>query len=101
MFDYFEPAQLRACPSCGAPLEWQGKDGPRALFVWREGSAAPVDQVADEDCKLEPDQRDRFRLPSAFEIYAVCAIDGAFTARGTSIDGVWRSTELVAERGRR
>jgi hypothetical protein len=47
MFDYYEPVPVLTCPKCGAELrEWQGKDGPCALFVWRQHEPNPVGQRA-------------------------------------------------------
>ena len=52
MFDYYEPDPALACPVCRAPLAgWQGKDGPCALLVWRQGVASPVDQAVPEESK--------------------------------------------------
>ncbi len=71
MFDWYEPAQ-QACPVCDRPIaEWQGKDGPNLLFVWRQGTPHPVDQRVD-DVRLPPAETAPFRLPSTFTIYAYC-----------------------------
>jgi hypothetical protein len=48
MFDWYKPTGEIECPVCGVVLiEWQGKDGPNALFVWSEGEGSPVDQPID------------------------------------------------------
>jgi hypothetical protein len=96
MFDHYRPKPEIACPVCGASgLEWQGKDGPCALFVWEQGEAAPVDQIASDDCKLPPDRRATWRLPARFEIYAQCQCPTFLAAVGVAAGGVWTRTELL------
>jgi len=97
MFDAYEPDPPLACPVCGRTLAgWQGKDGPNALFVWRQGRPEPVDQRASEDCRLAPEARARFRLPERFEIETVCC-GGRFpvTATCRAPQGSWSETTLV------
>jgi hypothetical protein len=49
MFAWYKPEGEMKCPVCDvALLEWQGKDGPSALFVWRENVAFPVAQEAGD-----------------------------------------------------
>jgi hypothetical protein len=76
MFDTYFPRPPLSCPRCGAQLDdFQGKDGPRALFVWLQGVAAPSDQATDDDCKLPVEQREAFRLPAqrSFSVAALFA----------------------------
>ena len=96
MFDYYRPGPELRCPVCLRPLrEWQGKDGPNALFVWVEGTAWPVDQMV-EDVRLTPEQRRGFALPSQFIIYSYdCPEHQPVEARGSVVDGVWSGTVLV------
>ena len=55
MFDWYEPSGALSCPVCSAELsEWQGKDGPCALFVWQQGFAVPVDQNVVENARCQP-----------------------------------------------
>ena len=47
MFDTYKPAKGHKCPVCDEELlEWQGKDGPCALFVWSEGVPGAFHQEA-------------------------------------------------------
>ena len=97
MFDHYRPKPEIACPVCGASqLEWQGKDGPCALFVWEQGQIAPVDQMASDDCKLPPEKREAWRLPARFEIYARCRCPTFLAAVGVTERGVWTRTELLS-----
>ena len=49
MFDWYVPDPPLKCPVCGTLLErWQGKDGPCALLVWKQGEAVPVAMRADD-----------------------------------------------------
>jgi hypothetical protein len=91
MFDTYFPRPALSCPRCGAPVEdFQGKDGPRGLFVWLQGMAAPSDQVADDDCKLPVEQREAFRLPDRFVIYTHCSVCKLrVEATGFCDQGVW------------
>ena len=95
MFDEYEPVPTLACPVCAAPLVgWQGKDGERRLFVWREGHAQPVAQRGDEEW-LDADLG-AFRLPARFGIYAFCICGHAIDAEGeTDAEGTWARTRLV------
>ncbi len=103
MFDWYEPQPALSCPECGAPLvQWQGKEGPRGSFVWRQGVTAPVDQRADEGVRLPEDRRRTFRLPGTFCFYSYdCAEHRPIDARGTCVEGTWHRTELLPLRGRR
>jgi hypothetical protein len=99
MFDHYQPKPDISCPICGAAkLEWQGKDGPSALFVWEQGRPTPVDQRVDGDCKGLPEATMKARLPIRFEISAECRCPTPLMAVGTASDGVWTQTELLNPR---
>jgi hypothetical protein len=73
MFDWYQPSASFNCPTCCRPLsDWQGKDGPNALLVWREGAAAPVDQRVDDDARGRASIIAALRLPSEFVIHTSC-----------------------------
>ncbi len=102
MFDHYIPDPPIPCPACGKVLEgWQGKDGPNALMVWRQGRAAPVDQdIEDEEVRLLDEQLARFRLPDSFVIYDMCDCRREWVeAVGTTTDQVWTRTELTKSSG--
>jgi hypothetical protein len=96
MFDWYRPAGELRCLIDGHLLsEWQGKDGPCALFLWQEGADHPVDQLVDEEVRLLPEEWERFTLPESFTIYSHdCPhhqpIDAIYTAR----NGTWSLTKL-------
>ena len=96
MFDYYEPEPPLSCPVCGAPLAgWQGKDGPCALLVWRQGATAPINQAVPDEAKREPAVIGALRLPAEFEIYTQCCGGNFFvTARCAAPDGLWNHAEL-------
>ena len=96
MFDTYKPAQKYTCPVCGGELEeWQGKDGPCALFIWSQGIAYPIDQDAGES-NLSEDEKRIKRLPGEFVIYSFdCGCPYSVEANCKCKDGVWVSTELV------
>ena len=97
LFDDYQPAGNLRCPHCEQPLRlWQGKDGPCALFVWREGMTAPVNQDVDDDIALPTAERDALRLPSTFVIYSYdCAEHQPVEARCQCVDGVWSTTAIL------
>jgi len=96
MFDYYRPKPDIQCPVCGASgLEWQGKDGPSALFVWEQGHAGPIDHLVPDECKWKPGERAQARLPGRFEIYAKCRCPTFLEAVGVAEGGVWIRTELL------
>src|ERR1043166_5990605 len=98
MFDYYRPKPDIRCSVCGATaLDWQGKDGPCALFVWEQGQAAPVDQMASDDCKLPPERRAERRIPARFEFYVQCRCPTSITAVGMTEQGVWTRSELLTQ----
>src|SRR5688572_2095513 len=97
-FDWYEPIPELACPVCRKPLhEWQGKDGPNGLFLWRQGRAAPVDQLIDEDdVKLCPEDISIRRLPPNFTIYSYdCGCPFPVEALCSVHNESWSSTEIV------
>jgi hypothetical protein len=97
MFDYYRPQPSLACPACGATLnEWQGYDGPCGLFVWEQGTAAPIDQVVSLDVRLDPIDRQRIRLPGSFLIRArCCSPQFAVEAVCRTHNGVWETTAVT------
>lgn len=98
MIDYYEPSQPLRCPVCSEPLAgWQGKDGPNALFVWREGSACPVDQKAGES-NIAITRYADFTLPPRFEIYTGdCPCDFVVEAICSANGGTWNETRVVTK----
>lgn len=101
MFDYYEPSPPIECPKCGQPMTgWQGKDVLPALFVWRQGVAAPIDQRVDPEVRALPERTATFRVSPTFWIYGgecECGYrfdDSRFSVRCTASDGVWRTTEI-------
>lgn len=96
MFDWYQPRAI-ACPRCGAALvEWQGKDGPCALFVYREGDAAPVDQRVDDDARIAVTDRARFALSRSVAIYSYDCEHAPVHAIARVVGGVWVETRLSA-----
>jgi hypothetical protein len=86
--------------SLRSPLRWQGKDGPNALFVWRQGQAAPVDQrgVAPES-KMDAEQRATYRLPTTFKLLGICERHDHLTdATGRCRGEVWSEMEVATPR---
>lgn len=72
MFDWYIPDSDLNCPNCGSLLEdWQGKDAACALFVWKQGFKYPIEQKGN-DCNIDIDKRNKFRLPEFFKIYNYC-----------------------------
>ncbi len=96
MFDYYEPRDTFFCPVCGAQQsEWQGKDGPRGLFVFREGAVGAVEQRVDEECRFSPEQMAAQRLPTEFFIYSCdCGCPYPTVLRGAASSNSWLSSEL-------
>src|ERR1051325_7071406 len=95
MFDYYEPSPELVCPVCKSPLgNWQGKEGPCALLVWRQGMKGPADQRADQDSKLSSEALRKCILPRTFELYSYDCPDHIVVASGTSKDGMWTSTVI-------
>ena len=98
MFDWYKPAETSKCPKCDTELkEWQGKDGPCALFVWKQGSRSPIDQkVEDEGLRWSEEEKRQFVLPDNFLIYSYdCPNHQPVEAKCTCTDGVWSSFEIV------
>lgn len=89
MFDWYKPV-IETCP-CGTKLEWQGKDGPRELYVWQQWCPYPVEHRLGDD-PYPPEVLKELRLPAAFTIYGYgCE---KHHARGVCrcVDGVWVET---------
>lgn len=96
MFDWYQPFPDLECPTCGALLkEWQGKHGPCGLFLWKQGFAAPIDQLVDEECRIGMEQLSQKRLPQEFEIYSYdCSSHQPVSALCKCVDGAWQETTL-------
>ena len=97
MFDWYIPETALNCPHCGIALyEWQGKQGPCALLVWRQGRKHPIDQRIDEEIRWVPEELTRFELPERFVIYtSCCSRDFHVEAVCTAQDGVWSHCRIL------
>ncbi|HEY8458135.1 MAG TPA: hypothetical protein VIL34_21265 [Actinopolymorphaceae bacterium] len=100
LYDEYEPSVSPTCPWCGTGFRgyWQGKDGPNAFFLWRQGDRHPVDQPIDEDARMDPARYTEFVLPAEFRISNVCEQGHMVEAVGRCVDGVWQELDLSSER---
>ena len=95
MFDWYRPSHTYDCPVCHTPLhQWQGKDGPCALYVWQQGVPAPIDQACEEECRGSAELMAATRLPDSFTIYSDECGQHFVAASCRSIEGVWIETQL-------
>jgi hypothetical protein len=97
MFDYYRPLPNLKCPGCGYEFDtlWQGKDGPNALFLWEQGSTAPVDQMVDVEIRSPDTLRSECRLPASFAIFNDgCRCARLVVAYGNCIGGKWDQAEV-------
>lgn len=96
MFDYYEPAGALQCPIDRHPLvDWQGKEGPCGLFLWREGIAAPSHERITEESRLSETQLQGIRLPPSFTIYSFdCPVHSPLIATCMTMNGVWSITTV-------
>jgi hypothetical protein len=91
MFDWYEPRNGVACATCGAEIDgWQGKNGPRALFLWRQGERHPVDQAIDDDARIDASRYAEFALPESFGITGCCPAGHFNHCQGACVDGFGR-----------
>lgn len=96
MFDWYRPKPAQSCPACGKVLrDWQGREGPGALFVWEQGVTSPVEQPIDDDLRLPPEELATWRLPSRFRIYVHCRCGKRVDAEGRCRDETWAETSLM------
>ena len=97
MFDYYEPVPALSCPVCRGNLAgWQGKDGPCALLVWRQGFQTPVGQNVMPECLWSAEEMKGTRLPTEFFLYSDdCDCPEYVEAIGRTDSGTWVTTELV------
>src|SRR5687767_5242221 len=95
MFDEYQSDPELSCPICREPwLECQGKDGPNALLVWRQGVRRALRQRADEP--FVGSELDRFTLPTVFTFRCWCPNDHHSDYVGRAPAGVWDTTEPVS-----
>lgn len=98
LYDAYEPSGDFTCAACGGPItDWQGKDGPNALLVWRQGVAAPLGHergVAPES-RIDPMHLAELRLPPTFHFSGWCDQDHMTDAVGRCRGDVWSETEIV------
>ncbi|MDB5390476.1 MAG: hypothetical protein JWM11_6122 [Planctomycetaceae bacterium] len=98
MFDWYRPIGILECPVCHSPLrEWQGKDGPCALYIWQQGVAAPVDQACEKECQGSSSLMEASRLPPTFTIYSDDCRRHFVAATCKSVDGTWQETFVENE----
>jgi hypothetical protein len=66
------------------------------MFVWRQGTAAPIEQRVSDDIRWGEEELARFRLPPSFVIRTRCC-DGRFAveAECKTSDGTWLETTVV------
>jgi hypothetical protein len=97
MFDYYEPVPAIHCVACETPLRnWQGKDGPCALFAWRQGVREPIYQQGYPECQISVAMRNEFRLPKSFLIYSDdCEKHRLIYAWCEVSNEIWHSCELL------
>ena len=98
MFDHYQPEPPLVFD--GVVLSgWQGKAGPCALYVWRQHSAAPVEQAMDEEWRGLPEVMASSRLPEGEEVIYTSHPRGSGLIFATIIvrDGVWTDTKLKNE----
>lgn len=101
MFDYYQPKGDRLCPICHHPLvEWQGKDGPRQMYTWEEGKAAPPPGAYDPATMLALLKGES--VEHTFEIYSYdCPVHRPVLGICRAVKGLWVETELRYEGGHR
>jgi hypothetical protein len=101
MFDVYEPDEDLRCQRCESLLDdFQGKDGPCGLLVWRQGIGNPVGQAVAEDCRVPNEQLQDLRLPPTFQLYSYCLdCNLRCTARGTCVDEIWTHTRQLRSLG--
>ena len=99
MFDHFEPVPALNCPRCGAELrDWQGKEDGCNQYLWRQGEAAPVAHVVDEQWQLPRERVATLRLPTReFQIYTGCRCGYWAFADCTCTGSVWTESRLHEE----
>jgi hypothetical protein len=91
MFDSYVPQPMLKCPVCGEDLrDWQGKDGPCLLLVWRQGVRRP--RATDLEVDI-----DALSLPSEFLVrsHSCDCFEYGIEAVGRCVDGVWRETRFL------
>jgi len=96
MCDWYEPRGAFSCLVCGGGLrEWQGTDGPCALFVFREGQAGAVDQRFDDEVGMPKDELRSVELPADFQICSYdCGCPYPTTLKCACVEGKWSSTSM-------
>ncbi|MEW6131276.1 MAG: hypothetical protein AB1757_29875 [Acidobacteriota bacterium] len=104
LFDYFIPDPAIECPACDGFLTgWQGKhSGDMCLFVWQQGTVAPIDQKVDAEVKISERALSGMRVEPEFDIYGgecqQCGFkwwDSAWRVRCWTEGEVWTQTEIV------
>ena len=73
IFDYYQIDDDILCNNCSNKvIEFQGKDGPCGLFVWKIKYLSPVDQRVDDAYKIQKSDLFKIKLPKSFYIYGYC-----------------------------
>lgn len=96
MFYTYQPRNPQKCPVCGSQLkEWQGKDGPCALFVFAEGVSGSIRQEAG-DLNIPEIIREKEKLPKLFLIFSYdCECPYPIEAVCDPNNGIWVKTRII------
>lgn len=97
MFDHFEP--VPPIEVDGVVLSgWQGKAGPCALYIWRQGKASPIEHAVDQEWKEKPAVVAGIRLPEGESlIYTTHPNDKRWINAAILVrNGTWVETRLRA-----
>lgn len=97
LFDWYLPTDNLRCPVCEALIgEWQGKDGPCALLVWKQGMREPIEYRGCEHLPSNPRGSEAPGLPEEFVIYSYdCGCPFPVEAICKCKEDIWTSTDLV------
>ena len=88
---------LIVCPGWHRELkEWQGTDGACGMFVWKQGTKKPIDQLVEPELRDLPWPDPKLQLPASFTITATeCSCPYIAEATGYVVSGTWQTIELL------
>lgn len=94
MFDYYEPVPTLRCGRCHEPIEeWQGKDGPCGLWLFRQGEREAICVASHPERSVEEAPGP---LPESFHFYGECPNGHPMEAEGQVGAGVWIRTLVLS-----
>jgi hypothetical protein len=80
--------------------QYRGSDGPSIMLLWRQGEPHPIDDLASDPYRIDPNRYTEFSLPDTFSITGTCERGHVLQMECRCSDGVWTEVDASSEQAR-